>query len=240
MQPIAKQANRQYTVAHMCLTRFPKIILEDFNDEYCSLKPELLGVISHELRTPLSGILGMVYQLHRINALTPEQQECINDIKIAGNRLLSIVDDLLGINKNEQQTAEVTMPLIKQKRILLVEDDRLVQKIHTGMLQEMGFKVDLAETGQDALIASEKDYPLILMDIGLPDISGIEVITEIRRREGHLRKTPIIALTAYVQAEMKTACINAGANMVINKPVQAEELIKIIMPFVGQNEKQKH
>lgn len=117
-------------------------------------------------------------------------------------------------------------------RILLVEDDPMVQLIHRRMLDKAGCDYDLAMDGEQALEMSSQDYDLILMDIGLPTINGIEVAKQIRSRKisdplkGH---TPIVGLTAYGEEEMKAKCLAAGMDEVAVKPMSQAGLYDIIV-----------
>jgi len=110
-------------------------------------------------------------------------------------------------------------PRLLSLRILLVEDEPLAQKVHCLMLERKGHIVDLATTGHQTLAMFGKGYDLILMDVGLPDISGIDVAAEIRRLEDDNKRTPIIALTAYVHDDIKQQCLASGMDHVTTKPI---------------------
>jgi two-component system aerobic respiration control sensor histidine kinase ArcB len=105
--------------------------------------------------------------------------------------------------------------------ILLVEDNAVAAKVATLLLTRLGAKVTLAGTGKGAIEeATQKNYDLILLDIGLPDISGIEVAQKIREFEAEKNKsTPIIALTAHVGKEEEQTYLDAGINEVLSKPL---------------------
>jgi len=118
--------------------------------------------------------------------------------------------------------------------ILLVEDDPVIQKVHRLMLEKIGYTVDIASNGPQALAMLDKKYSAILMDVGLPDISGIEITTEIRRLEGSKKHVPIIALTAYVCEETKWECLAAGADEVATKPIKIEALATILRRWASK------
>lgn len=111
-------------------------------------------------------------------------------------------------------------------KVLLVEDELLVQKIHLMMLQALNCDTTLAKTGQKALrYAANNKYDVIFMDIGLPDTSGIEITKRIRRNVNFKsNKSLIIALTAYVEDELYNDCIGAGVDMVEKKPISSIRL----------------
>lgn len=122
----------------------------------------------------------------------------------------------------------------KQLKILLVEDEALVMKVHCMMLKNMGYTPDMAVTGEDAIAMSHKDYDIIFMDIGLPGVSGTEATAEIRRLENENGKKQayIVALTGYGRdQEVQEKCQAAGIDIVHTKPITAEKLQQIISQF---------
>ena len=97
------------------------------------------------------------------------------------------------------------------------------------MLEEIGCTTDIASSGREALeMFKKKAYDLIFMDVGLPDMDGLEVTREIRRLEKGKLHLPIIALTAHVLEEDRINCINAGADDILEKPILQTKLYEII------------
>ena len=117
-------------------------------------------------------------------------------------------------------------------KVLLVEDEPIVQKVHTCILKKLGCKVDLAINAEEALIKANNDYDIIFMDIGLPGKSGIEVTVEIRTNEIGRKNVPIIVLTAYSDQEIKQKCLMAKANVVHTKPININTLKQILQDYV--------
>jgi two-component system aerobic respiration control sensor histidine kinase ArcB len=117
--------------------------------------------------------------------------------------------------------------------ILLVEDNAIAAKVATLLLTRLGASVKVAYTGKAAIEeATQKNYDLILLDIGLPDMSGIEVAQEIRTFEAEKnRSTPIMALTAHVGKEEEKTYLDAGINEVLSKPL-TEAVAKKLMRLV--------
>jgi DNA-binding response OmpR family regulator len=112
--------------------------------------------------------------------------------------------------------------------ILIVEDDPLLRHAFRLLLEDAGYAVREAGTAQEALAAAFAETPdLVILDIGLPDRSGLEVAREL---SGALptRHTPIVALTGRVGAEEQQACLEAGCSGYLAKPVEPRELLRRI------------
>lgn len=104
--------------------------------------------------------------------------------------------------------------------ILLVEDNVLIQKGVTSLLNKLNCYVDIAGTAYQALeLAKRETYDLIFMDIGLPDQDGFWTTRQIRQSLIHYAHTPIIALTAHLDEEYRNVCQEAGINDIITKPL---------------------
>jgi len=117
------------------------------------------------------------------------------------------------------------------KKILLVEDDEMAKTVHVMYLEELGYMPDIAENGQQALeLAQKNQYDLILMDIGLPDMTGIDVVKKIRAG-GKNQRTPIVALTGFAPEDVIASCLAAGMEKVFFKPTDATTLQQIIKQF---------
>ncbi len=120
--------------------------------------------------------------------------------------------------------------------ILLVEDQLIAAKVTVDMLTRLGYQIDVAVDGREALQkAKANNYDLIFMDVGLPIINGLDVTRELRIWEKALNKhIPIIALTAHMDVENKQECIESGMDAVLSKPMLKETAIDIINAFVPQ------
>jgi CheY-like chemotaxis protein len=119
------------------------------------------------------------------------------------------------------------------KKILLVEDDEMAKTVHVMYLKELGYTPDIAENGQQALeLAQKNQYDLILMDIGLPDMTGIDVVKKIRAG-GKNQRTPIVALTGFAPEDVIASCLAAGMEKVFFKPTDATTLQQIIKQFAA-------
>jgi signal transduction histidine kinase/DNA-binding response OmpR family regulator len=123
-------------------------------------------------------------------------------------------------------------------RILLVEDNMINQRLARHMMEKMGCRVDVADTGQDALrMVDLLPYDLVLMDCQMPDLDGYETTRAIRLREEHheqlsgRRRVPIVALTADVMPGTREHCLEAGMDYFLSKPIRPETLHQVITQF---------
>ncbi|HEX5801979.1 MAG TPA: response regulator [Azospira sp.] len=117
------------------------------------------------------------------------------------------------------------------RRVLLAEDDEINQEVACELLSEVGFVVDVAGDGEAAVArATEQAYDLILMDLHMPRLDGMAAVRQIRRLPGHA-STPILAMTADAFAETRDACLAAGMDGHIAKPVMPEALFAAVLPW---------
>ncbi|MBH0113844.1 response regulator transcription factor [Novosphingobium sp. YJ-S2-02] len=107
-------------------------------------------------------------------------------------------------------------------RILLVEDDSQLARSLVSLLQGAGHAVDHVETGQDALLfAPQEPYAAVILDVGLPDMDGFEVLQALRRRG---ERMPVLMLTARDALDDRVRGLDLGADDYMRKPFAAEEL----------------
>src|SRR5439155_4650671 len=110
-------------------------------------------------------------------------------------------------------------------RILLAEDLAVNQKLMKTMLGRLGYAIDIANNGLEVLKAvQEKDYDMILMDVQMPEMDGLEASRRIRKQFPPQRHPRIVALTANAMVEDREACRQAGMDDYLSKPVQVKEL----------------
>jgi signal transduction histidine kinase/CHASE1-domain containing sensor protein/ActR/RegA family two-component response regulator len=119
-------------------------------------------------------------------------------------------------------------------RVLLAEDEPITQEVSRGLLEDVGLAVDVAEDGQQAVaLARSKRYALILMDMQMPVINGIEA-TQAIRADSLNRATPVLAMTSNVFDEDRDACLAAGMNEHIAKPVVPQNLFEILLEWLDK------
>ena len=114
--------------------------------------------------------------------------------------------------------------------ILLAEDNPVNQRLAMRLLERRGHRVDVASSGREAIDWLERDhFDLILMDLQMPDMDGLEATAMIREREKKQGgRTPIVALTAYTMKGDRERCLQAGMDNYINKPIDAVRFLEIV------------
>ena len=119
------------------------------------------------------------------------------------------------------------------KRVLLAEDEPVNQEIAQMLLAEVGLKVEVASDGAEAVTAAGLgDYDLILMDMQMPHMDGLEATQRIRRLPAH-SATPIVAMTANAFPEDRERCLMAGMNDFVAKPVDPEAFYATLLRALG-------
>lgn len=114
-------------------------------------------------------------------------------------------------------------------RILLAEDNPINQMVVRTMLEKGGHKVSVVENGQEALTAVETGgYDIVLMDMAMPEMSGVEATEHIRRIDGPASKIPIVALTANAFESEQERCLEAGMNAFLTKPIDRHRLLETV------------
>jgi len=115
-------------------------------------------------------------------------------------------------------------------RVLLVEDNLVNQKVVLAILRKKGFQIDVSNDGREALSkleAAAEPYDIVLMDVQMPVLDGLET-TRIIRKNPRWDRLPIVAMTAHAMNGDRERCLQAGMNSYVSKPVQPAHLVSVI------------
>ncbi len=120
-------------------------------------------------------------------------------------------------------------------RVLLAEDNAINREVATSLLNQVGMIVEVAENGRQAAdMAGKTRYDLVLMDVQMPEMDGFEA-TRLIRSTPSCSDIPILAMTANVFSEDRLACIDAGMNDFVAKPVDPKNLFKTIATWIPRH-----
>jgi two-component system cell cycle response regulator DivK len=115
--------------------------------------------------------------------------------------------------------------------VLLADDYADTRDLYQHYLESNGYRVVLADSGQEAILAAQTWLPdVILMDIRMPDISGVDAMRELKRDQ-RFAKTPIVAFTANALESARAECVAAGFDAVIVKPCLPDALLQQVAAF---------
>ena len=226
------------------------ILLEKTNRE----RQEFYRGITHQLRTPLTVIIGMTHELERFipddNKVAQKEFEAVTR---KSKELLDLVTEMIRFNQGERDDLEVTeLPKAEYQHhgidllnsngeesddyILVAEDDNDVALLITQMLKNQGYRFHWAHNGRDAYEYIKENMPrLIITDIMMPEMDGLELIKAIRGNEdtAHL---PIIVVSARTENNDRLAGFNAGAEVYLGKPFIPDELLMMVRKLLEQRE----
>ena len=159
---------------------------------------------------------------------------------IKASELLHAIAERLGEETPQAIPSTTPRPLLHATRhlkILLAEDNPVNQKLAVAMLERLGHTVTLAENGYAAIAARQAEpFDLILMDVQMPELDGIEATRAIREWEEQTSapRVPIIALTAHALRSDRDACLAAGMDEYLSKPVRRDELQAALDRLAGK------
>jgi len=152
---------------------------------------------------------------------------------IKPTQLHKILTDVISVQPRESDRFRAVGKEIPAKslRILLAEDNVTSQKVALKMLKSMGFNADVVANGIEALQALERQhYDMVLMDLRMPIMNGLEATRIIRQRWPD-NGPRVVALTAYALQGDRDRCIEAGMDDYISKPIKLEELAEALSKY---------
>jgi PAS domain S-box-containing protein len=190
---------------------------------------------------------------HLIRLLRSGQMEAVVDggagiildgrIPLSPRGLVRLLADAAGVKLATSLPAESLMtrrqeqpgPSTGQRLpILLVEDSPANRQVALALLSKAGYQADIAENGLQAVTAvKRKPYGLVLMDVAMPEMDGLEATRAIRLLPGDNGRVPIVAMTAGAFTEDKRRCLEAGMNDYLSKPVVRADLLGMLERWLG-------
>ncbi|MDH5764896.1 MAG: response regulator [Gammaproteobacteria bacterium] len=208
---------------------FDAIILAD------SLKIDNTQELIFRIRRDANCQTPVIYTTY-INKIAFTEQGILHDIQatmikpVAREVLEHTLKHLL--NKPEQ-TPSLQTQQQQSYRLLLAEDSEINASVIYSHLTDLGHEVDIATDGNTALYAMHKHhYDLVFMDINMPNMNGIEATEQWRKLEPSSRHLPIIALTAKATSEDREACVAAGMDAFLSKPVSEQQLHETLETYI--------
>jgi CheY-like chemotaxis protein len=114
-------------------------------------------------------------------------------------------------------------------RILLAEDNVVNQKLAMRLLQQMGYRADLASNGLEAVQAVQRQaYDVVLMDVQMPELDGLDATRQICRLQGAAQRPRIVAMTANAMQGDREMCMAAGMDDYLTKPIRVDRLVEAL------------
>ena len=156
-------------------------------------------------------------------------QLCKNVLRAASQpAIVTFVDQDVSIDPRAGE------PVQNQHRILVAEDNLVNQKVAVRMLEKLGYEVDVAMNGQEAVdMWKQYPYAMIFMDCQMPQVDGLTATQLIRAAERTGQHVPIVAMTANAMNQDREACLAAGMDDYASKPVKLDQLGKMVARYAG-------
>jgi CheY-like chemotaxis protein len=195
--------------------------------------------MSHELRTPLNAVIGFS-ELLAASALGESATRHAEHIHAAGNRLSAVVNEMIRLSEGgnlsadpsvQEHNSEPVAPVCadadeRTLRVLCVDDNSRNRDLITAVLTAQGVECQTANDGAEALAAvAAGRFDLVLMDIQMPVMNGVEATRAIRALPQDQAGVPIVAVTANTLADQLVEYAQAGINDCIAKPFALTELL---------------
>jgi CheY-like chemotaxis protein len=142
------------------------------------------------------------------------------------NKALVGSSSFIRARRKVQSQFDKIAPATVSLRILLAEDNTINQRVALRILQRLGYEADVADTGLAVLTALDENvYDVILMDVQMPELNGLDATRRIRAELPADRQPNIIALTADAAPGFQNECLASGMNNYVSKPIRIDELV---------------
>ena len=215
-------------------------------------RQKFLSDMSHELRTPLNAVMGFADVLDRAG-LMPDQAACVARITAAGQALQMVVEQMIDLSRRDDWSTPIDLNALMTPRaakppeaardvavaddapadqaesramvVLYIDDNESNRVLVSTLLTAQGVICETADDGAQGVEAARRGgWDVILMDIQMPVMDGVEATRRIRTLEAEVAATPIIALTANTLAEQLEVYFAVGMDDCIAKPLNAAEM----------------
>ncbi|MBD3180283.1 MAG: PAS domain S-box protein, partial [Candidatus Latescibacteria bacterium] len=165
-----------------------------------------------------------------------------SELRRALSRIMGIDESMVGascdLNSRSESSGLRNLFSGRKARILLAEDNIINQKVAIGILKKLGLKADAVANGAEVIRAlSDIPYDLVLMDVQMPEMDGLEATRRIRDHRSHVldHDIPVIAMTARAMKGDREKCLDAGMNDYLPKPVEPETLAECLEKWMPDN-----
>jgi signal transduction histidine kinase/CheY-like chemotaxis protein/HPt (histidine-containing phosphotransfer) domain-containing protein len=184
-----------------------------------------LGTQGDTLRLEAIGFAAAATKPTRLHELKAVLLQALTDRGAATSSAPTVARPLATVDSN--------LFLGRRARILLAEDNITNQQVALGILKKLGLRADAVANGLEAVRALETlPYDLVLMDVQMPEMDGLEATQRIRQGTGPTAGIPIIAMTAHAMTGDRERCLAAGMNDYVTKPVSARALAATLDPWL--------
>ena len=205
---------------------------------------ELVERIQGEDRSPMPTIMMLTSGKQHGDAARCEQLGVAAYLMkpIRQAELREAIARVLGAMAENRETQMITSTVLEHSRdanaalmVLLAEDNAVNQKLATRLLEKRGHSVVVAKNGREALEAIRNaEYDLVLMDVQMPEMDGIEATAALRAAERETgRHLPVIAMTALVMKGDRERCLACGMDGYLPKPIRSQELDEVLDKYVA-------
>jgi CheY-like chemotaxis protein len=182
-------------------------------------------------------VIIMTTAYNRDDVLGLARKSGIRDVMtkpLSPSTMLNVLVDIFGRSQPEKGSKlkkAHEMAMVKEyagAKVLLAEDNEVNQLVASRILKNAGLEVDIANNGLEAVkMVQEKDYDIVLMDIQMPEMDGIEATGKIRALP-RFKDLPIVAMTAHAMSGDRELSLKAGMNDHINKPINLQDLFSTL------------